>query len=40
VIRPEYPYNLHNRLTLNGTKVSDAGDAELQKALPNCKIKN
>ena len=25
-------------LNLNGTKVKDAGVAELQKALPKCKI--
>ena len=26
-------------LDLNSTKVTDAGIAELQQALPNCKIK-
>jgi hypothetical protein len=26
------------QLVLKGTKVTDAGVAELQKALPNCKI--
>ena len=25
-------------LTLGGTKITEAGVAELQKALPNCKI--
>jgi hypothetical protein len=25
-------------LTLGGTKITDTGVAELQKALPNCKI--